>query len=528
MGQQVMGEKFAGPSGEAVQHAHCKKPRAAVVASLGLALSLAASGCAVGPDFNGPPVPLVENYLPAKLEKAARKAGARPAPGAHIPGEWWEVFGSQKLNGLIAQGLAQNQDIAAAEAALRVAKANLGAARGAFFPTIQASWESNRQLTPTQTLSSNAANGAAIYSLHTAQATVTYVADVFGAVRRTVESADALTEAQYFQLEAAALTVSSSIALAAVQQASFQGQIDVTRNLIKTQTDLLGILRRQYAAGQIALPDVLVQETALAQTKLLLPPLERQREQQADAIAVLTGQFPGQAERPNFTLQSFRSPRQVPVSVPADLVRQRPDVRVAEANLRSANALIGVAIANRLPQITLTGNGGSTADMISRLFSPGTWFWMIAGTAVQTVFDGRTLEMKQRAAEAAFDQQTAQYKSVVLQGVQNVADTLLALEADTRAVAAAREAEEAAKKSLDLVRTQLDQGQIALPTVITAQQAYLQTSLASVQARAARLADTIALYQALGGGWWNRVPVEEVEAAHHLRGHFLRGIVAHQ
>lgn len=518
----VIREKIARSSGGALRPIGRITPRTPAFIAVALAMSLGSAGCTVGPDFAGPPEPKVESYLPPKLEKAAKVAGARQGPGTHIPGDWWEVLSSRHLSQLIELGLARNQDLAAADAALRVAQANLGAARGAFFPTVQMSWESSRQLTPTQTIQTNDAAGRALYSLHTAQASVSYVADVFGGVRRQVESADALTEAQYFQREAVALTVSSSIALAAIQQASFQGQIAATRRLITAQSELLGVLRRQQAAGQISLPDVLVQETALAQTKLLLPPLERQREQQANIISVLTGDFPTHSERFNFTLQTFRSPRQVPVSLPADLVRQRPDVRVAEANLRSANALVGVAIANRLPQITLTSNGGSTADMIGRLFSPGTWFWMIAGSAVQTVFDGRTLAMKQLAAEEAFRQQTAQYKSVVLQAVQNVADVLLALEADARMVVAAREAETAAMRSLTLVRRQLEQGQISLPTVLNAQQAYLQTSLASVQAQASRLADIVALYQALGGGWWNRAKAdgatESAEDAHHLTG----------
>ncbi len=518
----MIGEQIARPSGAASRQSGQEGRRASAKAALAVAVSLSLTGCVVGPDFKGPPEPQTDSYLPPKLTQAAKAAGARPAPGARIPGEWWEVLGSRQLNSLIQLGLAHNEDLAAAEAALRVAEANLGAARGAFFPTVQASWESSRQLTPTQTLQTNDASGKALYSLQTAQASVSYVADVFGGVRRQVEATGALTEAQYFQREAVALTVSSNIALAAIQQASFQGQIAATRRLITAQSDLLGILRRQQTAGQIALTDVLVQETALAQTRLLLPPLERQREQQANLIAVLTGRFPGNSERAAFTLRTFRSPRQVPVSLPADLVRQRPDVRVAEANLRSANALIGVAIANRLPQITLTGNGGSTADMVSRLFSPGTWFWMIAGSAVQTVFDGRTLEMKQRAAEETFRQETAQYKSVVLQAVQNVADVLLALEADARMVVAAREAESAAMRSLTLVRSQLDQGQVSLPVVLAAQQAYLQTAIASVQAEAARLSDVVALYQALGGGWWNRVSVDPIEETHSTIGRVAR------
>ena len=472
--------------------------------------ALAAGGCVVGPDFKTPDAPSISGYLPGETQKrAAAEANVKPQPGAHLPGEWWQVFGSRRLNDLIELGLRENADLEAADAALRVAEANNLALRGGLWPTVQSSWNSSRQLTPTRTLASNHAKDKAVYSLHTAQVTVTYVADVFGGLRRQIEASEAQIEVQEHQREAVALTLTSNIALAAIQQASFEGQIEATRNLIKAQTELLDILKRQQQAGQIALPDVLVQETAVAQARLLLPPLERQRDQQANVIAVLTGRFPAEATKEAFKLTAFKSPRQLPVSLPADLVRQRPDVRVAEANLKAANAQIGVALAARFPQFTLNGNGGSTADTIGKLFSPGTWFYMLAGNVAQTVFDGRTLAMKQKAAEETFAQQTAQYRSVVLTAFQNVADVLLALEADARSIKAAREAEEAARRSLDIIRQQLQQGQVSMPTLLAAQQAYLQTSLATVQARASQLADTVALYQALGGGWWNRQDRED-------------------
>jgi NodT family efflux transporter outer membrane factor (OMF) lipoprotein len=249
---------------------------------------------------------------------------------------------------------------------------------------------------------------------------------------------------------------------------------------------------------------VLVQETALAQARLLLPPLERQLDQQRHLLATLTGRFPGEEVAASFRLGSFQLPRQLPLTLPADLVCQRPDVRAAEAAVRASNAQIGVAIANRLPQITLSGNAGSTAEAVSHLFAPGTNFWMIAGNALQPVFDGGTLRYKQKAAEEAWTQSVAQYRSVVLIAFQNVADVLRALQADARALSAAVTAEQAASRSLDLVRRQLEQGQVSLPILLNAQQAYLQTSLARVQAEAARLADIVALFQALGGGWWNR------------------------
>jgi NodT family efflux transporter outer membrane factor (OMF) lipoprotein len=300
------------------------------------------------------------------------------------------------------------------------------------------------------------------------------------------------------------LTLSANIALAAIQEASLRGQIAATRRIIAVQTQLLDVLRLQNERGVISLSDVVVQETAVGQAKLLLPVLERQLGQQRDLIASLTGRFPIENVAATFELRSFRLPRKLPLSLPADLVRQRPDVRIAEANLHAANAQIGVAIANRLPQITLTANAGSTALAIGHLFSPGTGFWQIAGNVAQTVFDAGTLENKQRAAEETYNQAAAQYHRVVLTAFQNVADTLRALQADANAVAAATAAERSAARAIDLIRHQVEQGEISVPILLNAQQAYLQTSLARVQAEAARLADTVALFLALGGGWWNR------------------------
>ncbi len=465
----------------------------------------------VGPNFEAPPAPPVDHYLPANL--GVREPSAANTRRTDVAADWWKVLGSRRLNGLIELGLVNNADLASAEAAIRVAEANALALRGGFWPTVTAQWDSSRQQVASRTLSSDNSAGKSLFSLHTPQVSVGYVPDVWGGRHRQVESAWAEAEAKAMEREARAVTLATNIALAAIQQASFEGQIEVTRRLVRAQQDLLSIIQRQQSAGAIAETDVAVQATALAQTKLLLPPLERQRDQQVNVLATLTGRLPAQTHKVTFQLNDFRSSGQLPVSLPADLVRQRPDIRVAEANLKAANAQIGVAIANRLPQITLSGNGGSTADIVGRLFSPGTWFWMIAGSAVQTVFDGRTLAFKQEAAEQAFAQQTAQYKAVVLTAFQNVADVLVAIEADTKAIVAAREAEAAASRSLDLIRRQLEQGQISLPVLLTAQQAFLQTSLARVQAQASRLANKVALYHALGGGWWNRAPMSTTAAS---------------
>ena len=465
-------------------------------------------GCAVGPDFQTPGPPAVTGYLskergPGSI-RGERVPGQALIRGGEIPARWWELLRSRYLNELIERGIIQNTNLQAAEHAVRIAQANALAQRGALFPTAVGNFNASRQKQPLGTVTPTAESGASTFNLYTAQVTVTYVADVFGGIRRQIEAADAQVEAQAFQREAVYFTLTSNIALAAIQEASLRGQIAATRRLITLQTQLLEILRKRFEQGQIARTDVLTQETALAQTKLLLPPLEKQLAQQRDLLAQLTGGFPSETIAETFELRSFHLPRKVPLSLTADLVRQRPDIRVAEANLREANAQIGAAIANRLPQITLNGNVGSTASTVVQLFSPGTGFWLIAGNAAQTLFDAGTLENKQRAVEEAFNQLTSQYRTVVLTAFQNVADTLRALQADANAVDAAIAAERSAATNIRLVREQVEQGLVNIPVLLIVQQAFLQTSIARVQADAARLADTVALFQALGGGWWNR------------------------
>jgi outer membrane protein TolC len=451
------------------------------------AVALMLTSCTVGPDFRVPDPPSVATYLPGGSRGSADSVPGRAvARGAELSPRWWTAFGSKSLTRLVDDGIEHNQDLQAAEAALRVAQANAMAQRGALFPLVTATYDASRHKIASQTFTSDVTSGASLYSLHTAQVTVAFVADVWGGTRRQIESADAQAEAEAFRSEGVYLTLTSNIVLAAIREAAFRGQINATQSLIETQLQLLEILRKRHEQGQIGLTDVTAQETAVAQTRLLLPPLERQLALQRHLLSFLTGRLPA-----------------------TDLVRQRPDVRTAEANLRAANALIGVAIANRLPQITLTGNAGSSADALARLFSPGTIFWTVAGNAAQTVFDARTREYKQLAAEEATAQAAAQYRSVVLAAFQNVADVLRALQADARAVQAAAAAEQSAFRNIDLFRRQVDEGQVSIPLLITAQQAYLQASLARVDAEASRLANTVALFQALGGGWWNRpLPVQ--------------------
>ena len=463
------------------------------------------AGCAVGPDFAPPPIPATDHYLPGQDGKASPRTTA-------VPAQWWALFRSPALNRLVEDGLAANADLAAAEASLRVAQANALAQRGALFPSIAGNFDATRQKVATD-LSSPLESGANIFNLHTAQVTVSYAADIWGGTRRAVEAAQAQADLQAFRREGVYLTLVSNIALAAIEEARLRGQIAATRRILALQNEVMRLLRRQQEQGQIALTDVTAQETAVAQTRLLLPPLDKRLAQQRHLISVLTGRPPSEDPGAAFALGGFAMPRRLPLSLPADLVRQRPDIRAAEEDLRAANALIGVAIANRLPQITLTANAGRAADTFSQLATPATGLWTLAGGVAQSIFDAGALANKQRAAQAETDRALAQYRATVLAAFQNVADVLRALQADERAIAAATAAERSAAQSIALTRRQVDEGQVSVPLLLAAQEAALQTALARVDAQASRLADAVALFQALGGGWWNRAAEPAREAA---------------
>jgi len=463
------------------------------------------SGCAVGPNFERPEPPPVSGYTAGRLPASTGAVGGeaqRFHSSRDVPGEWWTLFRSRDLRGLIEEALANNPDLQAAQAALRIARANTAAQRGAFLPSVDASFSATRQKLPADL--SGDVPSPAIFNVFTGQVSVSYTPDVFGANLRSVESLEAQAEAQRFQLEATHITLATNIVLAVVQEASLRGQIAATERIIRIARDVLDLLRRQRGLGQIAEADVVAQEAALAQVEQALPPLQRQLQQQRHLISALMGRLPSQQPARTFTLESLRLPRDLPVTLPSVLVSQRPDIRAAEANLHSTSALIGVAVANRLPNITLSANDGSTAFDISKLFSPHTGFWTLAGGVVQPIFRGGALFHREQAARAAFEQAAAQYRSTVITAFQNVADVLTALRTDAIALEKAIAAERAAARSLDIARQRLQLGDISYLLLLNAQQTYQQALISLVQARASRLADTAALFQALGGGWWNR------------------------
>jgi NodT family efflux transporter outer membrane factor (OMF) lipoprotein len=459
-------------------------------------------GCAVGPDFHKPAAPAAQAYLPGKL--APRDDAQTYVQGLDIPGQWWTLFHSPQLDTLVQRALAANPTLQSAQAALLQARENLYAQEGSFLPSISATFEPTRNKTATRSVSFAASKPVAYYTLITAELSVSYSPDIWGLNRRQVENLVAQTEQQRFQLEAATLTLTSNLVAAAINEASLRAQIKATRAIIEAETGLLNVLIRQNELGQIAEVDVLAQKAALAQAQATLPPLQKQLDQQRDALASLLGAPPDRLIPETFTLDNIALPRQLPVSLPASLVNQRPDIRQSEANLHAACANVGVAVANRLPLLNLTAEGGSQSNYFQQLFASGNGFWTLAASITQPVFDGGALLHKARAARAALQQAEADYRSTTLSAFQNVADSLAALQADADALAASLASEQAAQAALRIVRLQVSLGQVAYLGILNAQQTALQAELTLIQARANRLADTAALFQALGGGWWHR------------------------
>lgn len=477
---------------------------------LAAAVAGALAGCAVGPDFHKPAPPPTDRYTTEAIPRqlVADKSASNPTqtldPNLDIPGEWWMLFHSKPLDQLITDALAHNPDLAAAQAALRQARENVYAQEGNYLPSLSGSFQPSRNKTATATITPVAANNNPYYSLYTAQLNVSYNPDVFGLNRRQTESLVALSDMQRQQLEATYLTLTANLVNAAVTEASLRQQIAATRDIIGIERDLLRILQTQLRFGQIAGVDVLAQVAATAQAESSLPPLERQLAVNRDLIAALSGRLPSQGVSETFDLDSLHLPEALPLSLPSRLVEQRPDVRQAEANLHSATALIGVAVANRLPVLSLSAFGGSESLKAGDLFSPGTGFWTLAGTVTQPIFEGGILLHKERAARASLQQAAAQYSSTVITAFQNVADALRALQTDADAVRVATLANQAAGQTLMITRRQLSLGQVSYLQLLNAEQADLQARLTFVQSQALRLSDTTGLFQALGGGWWNR------------------------
>jgi NodT family efflux transporter outer membrane factor (OMF) lipoprotein len=489
-----------------------------------LLLMLGLAGCAVGPDFHSPAPPSSTAYAPTptptQTASAAIAGGEaqRFSSGTDVPFDWWRGFGSPALDSLVGEALRANPTVPAAQAALRQAQQLVLAQRGYFFPSAAVSYSFQRQKVSGNTASSAApgvqGNGQTlappgpaqplIFNYQTAQVTVGYTPDVFGGNRRKVESLAAQAQVARFELEATYVTLASNVVAAAIQEASIRAQLAATRQIIDLNEKSLAILRGKSQQGYAARSDVAAQEALLAQARALLPPLQKQFEQTRDLLRALDGRLPDQELPQAFELSTLKLPQDLPLSVPGRLIAQRPDVRAALEQLHAANAEVGVAVAAMLPQFPISGAVGGGANEFPWMFRSGGPFWALIAGASQPLFQGGTLLHARRAADQALAQAAAQYQQSVLTAYQNVADSLHALLSDADELAAALAAERAARVTLDLTQQQLNSGYTDYLSTLTAQITYQQALLNLVSAQATRFGDTAALYQALGGGWWNR------------------------
>ena len=477
-------------------------------AGLALAVACLFAGCAVGPDYKQPAAPLGSGYAHDALSSQATVSAPTPGgnaqnfvTGLDIPGQWWTLYHSKELNQLIAQALLHSPTLESAQAALREANENTAAATGSFFPSVSVG------LNPAREKISGATEGLPynpIYTLYGASVNVSYTVDAFGGTRRQVEQIQAQAESQQFALEASYLSLTSNIVTAAINEASLRAHITATEEILQAEQAQLDIITRQVKAGAASRADVLQQQATVSATQATLPGLRSQLVQQRNQLATYVGVLPADYDGAAFKLDDLVLPDTLPLSLPSQLVAQRPDIRQYAAQLHQATANIGVATANMLPQVTLTGSYGSQSLTLDKLFTPGSMIWSLAGSLTQPIFQGGTLRHKRNAAEAAAQEAAANYRGTVLAAFQNVSNVLYALQADAEALQSNLTAEQSAAESLAITQTRYRTGADTYVQVLLAQQTYQNAAISLVKARAQRYADTAALFQALGGGWWHQ------------------------
>ncbi len=475
------------------------------VTSLIAGAALLAGCTTVGPNFRTPAAPRVAGYtreaLPAGTASAPGALGAaqRFVPEASTPAEWWHEFGSKRLDDLVAQALEHSPTLTAAEATLRQAQQTFAAQAGStLYPTVGAKLSASRNDANSSSTGQRSATHN-LYSLYNVGVVVNYNLDLFGGNRRALEALAAQADYQGYQLAGARLTLAANVATTAFSQAQLAAQIQATRTILSAQQDQLDIAHKRFDLGASAKPEVLTLQTQVEQTRATLPPLVNRLQQSDHLLAILVGEAPGAVDIPRFTLTEFRLPVSLPVVVPSELVRQRPDIQASAALLHVATAQYGVAVADLYPQINLSANLGTQALTIGGLFGPGTLVWTLAGQLAQPLFNAG-LESATNAAEASLQAAGANYQQTVLQALRNVADALRALDNDAQTLRAQAAADASAQESLALAEQQYQLGATSFLQLLIAQQQAQQTRVGLIGAQAQRLADSAALYQAMGGG----------------------------
>jgi len=468
-------------------------------------LSVLLAGCAAGPDFRPPEAPPVDAYL-APGEAAPSSGAQQLAAGADIPAQWWRLFRSEALDGLVRQALAASPTLEQARARLRQAGEELNAETGGrLLPSVDGDLSVARQKVDPSAFGVPVAEQPAPFTLYNASVDVSYTLDVFGANRRALEGLGAQVDYQRHELQAARMSLAANVVTAAIRQADLSERLEATRELLAAQVRQRDIMRRRLEAGGVSQADLSNQALLVAQTRATLPPLDYQLAQVTHQLATYLGQPPAALRRAPLRLADLTLPADVPTGVPSALTRQRPDVLAAEALWHRASADVGVATANLYPQFTLTASFGSQRTRAGDL-SNGLNVWNLGLGLTQPLFRGGELRARQRAAQAAYDAAAAAYRQTVLDGFRQVADALRALQTDGDAFLAQDDAWRRADEAERIAQGRYGAGGISHLSLLDSQRQLLQARIARTAADAARYADTAALLQALGGGWWNEAP----------------------
>lgn len=461
-------------------------------------------GCAAGPAFQRPAVPTATRYtvVPVSAETASATLPLgetqRVVEGLSIETQWWRAFGSPGLDGLIDEAMKASPTLAAVNAHLRQAQELLAAHAGSTqYPQVDAGLGAQRlQFSPSsQGLSSDTRQ----FSLYSATIGAHYTPDLGGGNRRALEALAARVNYRRFDLNAARLTLFGNIATAAITRARLAAHLKATTRIARAQDEQVHLAHERVRIGQASPDEVSGLQVQAEQTRAELPALRKQLQQTEHLLAVLAGRAPGEAGVPAFTLADFTLPAELPLVVPSELVRHRPDIQAAEALLHAANADYGVAVAKLYPQVKLSANLGSQALTAAGLFGGGSAVWSLVAQLTQPLFSPG-LAAEKRASLAAFDAAAANYQSVVLDSLRKVADTLRAVEADAQTLAALAVADAAAQASLRLTERQYGLGAVSHVQLLIAQQQVQQIRINVVAAQAQRLLDSVALYTAMGSG----------------------------
>jgi NodT family efflux transporter outer membrane factor (OMF) lipoprotein len=480
------------------------RPSIELGAVLGLAMAMLGA-CAAGPDFIRPAPPNADRYTREPLQTSTIPADGMVqhfTPDSAIAADWWRLFKSTQLDALVRQAIANNPTVEAAEASLRQSQDNLRAGYGVFYPRIDANLDASRERTAP--LQEGVKAPSSIFNLVTMSGTVSYPLDVFGGERRTVEELRARTDYERYTSIAAYLTLSANVVDTSIARAAYAAEIRTTEQLIDLEKQQLYLTEVQVRAGTAPYSNALTIRSLIAANQATLALLQQKISQAEDLLATLEGVVPSKATLPDIELMGLSLPADLPVSLPSELVRQRPDILSAEAQLHVASAGIGVATAAMFPSINLNGTYGTSGSNFGNLTGAGARFWSIGPAATIPLFQGGTLWYGRKAAVDAFQQAQANYRQTVLGAFAQVADSLRALEHDSRALQAQVESKRAAGEALNMLQANYRAGLVAYPDVLAADVQFHEATIVYLQAVAQRHQDTVALFVAMGGGWWSR------------------------